>query len=234
MEQIAQETVRSMPAGDPKQAAIAEREANAARKKAEEIRKREAKEQKLTEQRMAALDKKSPESKAAKKTPEQLEAQMTLDLHKIRLYYEKLSHKLSSKAPKQMPRTPEGARQLREAIECELQSTGGIETAGALYMTSLQVLEHVTTHVWNPLNLQLSGPRVSLSAAAQQNSAALNDLVTEFAIGHSEYFMAGPLRRLVQFTLTLAVQVDQINKGTAAAPVPPEVAKEAEQLAETL
>lgn len=235
MEEIARETVRSMPAADPKVVAQMEREQAKKQKQAEEARKKEERDAKLAQQRMAALDKNSAQSKEAKKDPKTLEAEMTLNLHKIRLYYEKLGHKLTSQMPKTLPKTPEAARVLKDAIECELQSTGGIESAAGVYMTGVQLFEQ-STQFFNPLDLQLSGPYISLTQAAAQNQDKLNDLVTEFAIQHSEWFMFSPLRRLVHFTITMAMQVSAMNKQgiTGSKPAPEDLRQQAQKLKESL
>lgn len=106
--------------------------------------------------------------------------------HKIRLYYEKLGHKLSSKCPKTLPKTEEGLDELLAAIECELHSAGGIEQAGGLYLNGLFAFEQFTQQ-YNPLGLMLSGPAAGLSATVAQNKDKWNDLMTEVAIANAEW-----------------------------------------------
>lgn len=115
-------------------------------------------------------------------------AQRELKAHKIRLYYDKLGHKLSSKCPKTLPKTDEGLDEILQQIECELHSAGGIEQAGQLYLQSLVGLEELSHH-FNPLGLVLSGPAASLSSTVAHNKEKWNDLMTEVAIANAEWFM---------------------------------------------
>ena len=132
-------------------------------------------------------------------------------LLKIRLYFSKLGHKIPIKEPKAMPRTDAEIDELLLMIETHLQSHGGIEMAGTMYQSSFAAVEMLTLQ-FNPLNLHLSGPAVSLSATVAQNREKWDELLTEFAIAHAEWFMMGPGKRLIGFSIQMIQTVDQANK----------------------
>lgn len=148
-------------------------------------------------------------------------------LLKIRLYFTKLGHKIPIKEPKAMPRTDAEIDELLLMIETHLQSHGGIEMAGTMYQSSFAAVEMLTLQ-FNPLNLHLSGPAVSLSATVAQNREKWDELLTEFAIAHAEWFMMGPGKRLIGFSIQMIQTVDQANKKAIVAhlqrqvPVPKE------------
>jgi hypothetical protein len=129
---------------------------------------------------------------------------------KIRLYYEKLGDRLSSKLPKTLPKTDEGIDELLATIECELHSNGGIEQASNVYIASLVGFEQFT-QAYNPLGLMLQGPAASLSTTVAGNKAKWNDLITEFAIANAEWFMMGPGKRLIAFTFQMVHTVHLAN-----------------------
>ncbi len=150
--------------------------------------------------------------KEEKEDNEDLEAkQKLIYARKARLYFAKLSHKISITEPKVYPKSLEGLKALVDAIETELSSEGGIELAGGMFLNAAKGLERLTT-VFNPLNLMLTGPAASLSLTAMQSREAWNDLVTEFAITYSEWFMVGPTKRLIGFVVQLVHTVDSANK----------------------
>lgn len=139
--------------------------------------------------------------------------------HKIRLYYEKLGHKLSTKAPKTLPTDDAKLDELLASIECELHSNGGIEQAGVAFISGMAAVEQLTA-VFNPLGLQLSGPAASLSSTVAQNKAKWDELITEFAISNAEYFMIGPGKRLLMFSVQMVMAVDSANKAAAGRSAP--------------
>jgi hypothetical protein len=53
---------------------------------------------------------------------------------------------------------------------------------------------------------------VSLRAAVAANEAAWKDLVKEFAIEHSSWFMFGPGKRLAATMIQMVLAVDNANK----------------------
>ena len=155
---------------------------------------------------------------------------------KIRLYFHYLSHKISFAEPKPYPQTHDGLDEVLDKIECQLHGEGGIEKAGVLYVSATAGLEELTKII-NPLGWQLSGPAVSLKAAVAANEEKWKDLVKEFAIENASWFMFGPTKRLLFTTIQLVMAVDNANKmaglrtqSAKQAPVPEDVAKEAEDL----
>lgn len=194
-----QQDLNSFPTADPatmeaqrKQIAQVEKE----RKAREAQEKREAAaEQKRVKQ---SLDKPVIAAKA------QTAAETQLKLHKIRLYFTHFGERLSMKHPKTLPKEPAEVNELLESIELELQSTGGIEQAAAGYQSILGGME-ILHHRFNPLGLQLSGPAASLAMTVQQNREKWNDLVTEFAIAHAEWFMVSDILDLTCSSTSLDV-----------------------------
>ena len=134
-----------------------------------------------------------------------------LKKHKIRLYFDKLGHKLSMKAPKTIPDNDAALDELLSSIECELHSNGGIEQAGNGFVSGCAALEQFTSF-YNPLGLMLSGPAASLSSTVVQNRAKWDEMITEFAISNAEWFMLGPGKRLLMFTFQMVMAVDGANK----------------------
>lgn len=134
-----------------------------------------------------------------------------LKAHKIRLYFARLGHKIGLKEPKVLPRTDEELDELIAAIECELQSAGGIEQADTLFLNGCFGFEKLTEQ-FNPLGLMLSGPAASLTNTVAANKDAWHDIMTEFAIAHAEWFMIGPGKRAFVFLAQMVMTVDQANK----------------------
>jgi hypothetical protein len=112
--------------------------------------------------------------------------------HKIRLYFAKLGHLITTKEPKTLPKDDEGLATLLAAIETELSSKGGIEMAGKGLIGLCFGFEQVTQQ-FNPLGLMLSGPTASLTNTVQANRKEWDDLVTEFAISNAEWFIGNVL-----------------------------------------
>lgn len=168
-------------------------------------KKRAAEEAKKVKKDMATPGAK--EKAAAAVTAEKRE----LKKHKIRLYFEKLGHKLSMKPPKSLPNDDAAIDELLASIECELHSNGGIEQAGTAYLSGMAAIEQLTTF-YNPLGLALSGPAASLSSTVAQNKEKWDELITEFAISNAEWFMVGPGKRLIMFTMQMVMAVDGANK----------------------
>jgi len=131
--------------------------------------------------------------------------------HKIRLYYKLLGHRLSSKEPKTLPKDDESLTELLAQVETELQSKGGIESAGKLMVGSAFALEQLNQQ-FNPFGLMLSGPAASLTSTVQANKSEWDELVTEFAIANAEWFVVGPGKRLMGFMLQMVQVVDGANK----------------------
>ena len=130
---------------------------------------------------------------------------------KIRLYFNYLSHKITFAEPKVYPTTHLGLDEVLDKIECQLHGEGGIEKAGVMYQASAVGLERLMT-VFNPMGWNLTGPAVSLSQAVAANEDKWKDLVKEFAIENSTWFMFGPGKRLVATTVQLILAVDNANK----------------------
>lgn len=219
------------PDTDPAQTAALKKQAAELEKqrKAQEQRDRKLmEEERKRAERMQAM----PDAKQ-KVEIKQADSKRELKLHKIRLYFRYFGDRLQVKEPKTLPKDPQAVDDLLASIEVELQSSGGIEQAASGYQGLLGGIEQVT-QVFNPLGLQLSGPVASLGLTVAQNRDKWNDLVTEFAIAHAEWFMMGPGKRLILFTVQMVLAVDQANKAAGAvrrqAPPSEELQKEAEDL----
>jgi len=151
--------------------------------------------------------------------------------HKIRLYYKKLGHNLTSKEPKTLPKDEEGLAELLAAIETELHSKGGIDYASKLTVGGCAAFEQVTA-AYNPLGLMISGPVASLTKTMEANRNEWDELVTEFAIANAEWFVVGPGKRLFGFMVHMIQVVDSVNKAAVRGErvVTPEERKAAEEL----
>lgn len=143
------------------------------------------------------------------------EKALQLKLTKIRLYFQYLSRKLKIKEPSKYPTDERGINDLLAAVEGDLCSQGGIENASNFYVSACGIVEQIT-QVWNPLGLQLSGPRASFAQTVAQNRKVWEETVTEFAIHNAEWFMVGSFWRLVQLTVQTAQVVSNANKAGAA------------------
>ncbi len=147
---------------------------------------------------------------------------------KIRLYFKKLSHKISMKEPKTLPKDDAALLELLATVECELQSNGGIEQAGAMFVNGCFALEAVTQQ-FNPLGLMLSGPAASLTQTVAANKDKWDELITELAIANAEWFMMGPGKRCLLFVVQMVHTVDQANKAAVARGSSKPVPKEKEE-----
>lgn len=207
----------------------------------DKLRKEMERERKAAEKAEAVAVKKAvatkPAAAAAKEAPAAANASKdNLNRVKVRLYYQHCSHKLQSKEPKNLHSI--GGLELQEllsAIEAELQSHGGIEMAASGLIGISQVAEMLNAQ-FNPLGLALSGPAASFANTIVSNRKAWDDLLTEFAICHAEWFLVGPGKRLVGFMVQTAMTVDSANKAAIAElyarqrVVPPKEKEEVEQL----
>ena len=155
-----------------------------------------------------------------------------LMVQKIKLYYEKLGHKLSSKCPKIMPKSDEGVRDLLAEIEGELQSAGGIEKASSGYIALCAGIEMADAKL--ELGLNLAGPAASFSQTVAASQSKWQDLMTEFAISNAEWFMVGPGKRLIMETVQIMMAVSQANAGAGKMRVPQQPSEDLKGKAEDL
>lgn len=215
----------TLPREDPKVVEALAKEMEKTRKAREDAAKREEKEMRAMQKKTASLTPAKGPHTHTQASP-QVKAR-EVKLHKIRMYFSKLGHKLSVKEPKVYPKTDEAIDELLSTIQTELYSNGGIEKAGMGYIMAVNGVEEMTK-VFNPLGWQLRGPAASLTQTVVQNQKEWDELVTEFAIEHSEWFMMGPGKRLIATTLQLIHTVDRANKMalTAATRPPSEDLKE--------
>ncbi len=229
-----QKDMSSFPTVDPATAAaLAKQQAqiDKERKSAEAERKRQEKEEEKLAKKMNDMPIRAPTTKQVVISVDKQMAALTLKKQKIKLYFAKLGHKLSIKEPKALPEDAAKVDDLLTAIETELHSNGGIEQAAGLYVQGMFGLE-ILSHTFNPLGLRLSGPAAGLTNTIQKNREKWDELVTEFAIANAEWFMAGPFRRLVSFTVQTVLAVDAANRGGEGGqkPAPKEKQEEAEEL----
>lgn len=209
--EMVQEDMRSFPTVDPKVTA------QLAKQKADwdKAREKERKEEEASAKRAAALH--GSAKKPAAKTAEVAKNEDGEDIRKLNLlnmkchlYFKHFSDKLSIKEPKAYPKTVAGLQELLNAIQVELSSAGGIKNAAAIYQSGIEGAEQLTLR-WNPLGLMLVGPATSFSQTIANNKKEWEDLVTEFAIEHAEWFMMSSFKRLVAFTLMTAQTVHKAN-----------------------
>jgi hypothetical protein len=229
MDQIAKMDMTTFPGEDPK--VMAQRA-----KQAEKLRKEAAAEDK--EAKRVSRAKKAPAKKTSAKssTPAMGDdvRERVIILRKLTQYYAKLGKKISVAKPRSYPQDLKKLRELLLAVETDLAANGGIEQAAGLYVSSVVAAEKLAPLV--PfLNLKLSGPAASLSQTVIQNKEMWEDLVTETAIAHCEWFMVGPVKRLVMVTAQMAMQVHNANsamsKSMEGSQVPSDkLKKEAEDL----
>lgn len=224
-----QHDVQTMPGMDPK---VAEQ----IQKGIERDEKlRAAEEKKLKKDQTAVAARRAPTQKKVTVEASDVKALKAreIKLHKIRLYYAKLGHKITVKEPKTYPKDDAGIDELLAAIETQLHSDGGIEKAGVGYVTGCASIEELTKH-FNPLGWQLSGPVASFGQTVAQNKAQWEELVTEFAISNAEWFIVGPGKRLIATTVQMIMAVDAANKSAASVrredAAPPKLKEEANGL----
>ena len=222
-EEIYQGDMQTFPREDPRIIESQQKQAQAALKaQAEEERKAKADAVKLAKAMKDAPAPKKPAAagKAAAGDRSADAKRIELKRRKIKLYFsnEKISKKLSVKEPKTLPKTEEELDDLLAEIEGDLQSSGGIKQAAAMYLTGCGAIEN-GVKVFNPLGWDLSGPKVSFTQTVAANRAEWEELVVEFAISNAEWFMIGPGKRLIMTTLQLILAVDGANKAAMAAPI---------------
>ena len=161
------------------------------------------------------------------KTKEASAKEIALIKRKIQLYYEKLGHKLSSKAPRKLPNNLEELLDIKEGIETELNCNGGIEGAKAAYLGGVNAVEQLAPLL--PWDIRVQGT----TRVLQQNPSAWEDLICQCSIEYAEYFMMSPFKRLLMFTVVTMSSVHQANSAMGVAPnyQPSEdLSKEAEDL----
>ena len=210
---IYERDTRTMPATDPK----------AEEKRLKEFEKKQKEQEKLEKaaaKMKPATEKPKPEPKAKAAAPSSDERKRQMKLHKIRLYFAKLGHKLQVKEPKVYPKTDEAIDELLLSIKNELESNGGIEKAGMGYLSAVAGFQQFTQQVWNPLNLNLAGPHASFVNTIAGGREQWQDIVTEFAIDNAEWFVMGPGKRLIMLTIQMAMAVDNANKTGMSKNVP--------------
>lgn len=216
-----QHDLNSFPAEDPKHTTarmIAQAKEEKARKADEAERKKRDKEelnavkkilqQPLPQEKKAAVAMKKVEIEVSDK-------QKALDILKIQLYFKEFAEKISVEQPKVLPKTSEQIRELRLAIEADLQSQGGIAQASNMYMTGVALAEQFSV-MYPQFGINLAGPRINLSSAMMQNKKQLDELVKEFAICNADWLMVGPGKRLLGFTLQMGLMTSQLNAGSIA------------------
>lgn len=198
----------SFPRGNPVE--------DAKRKKAIEKKRKEDKAAKKTVDDVAK--KMGPKPKATRGRPPKVKVdadnrQRVIIKRKITQYYAKLSHKISIPKPRALPDDLGKLQDLCLAIETDLAAAGGVDACTAFFINGCQVVERVAPML--PFDIRLGGPVVSFSAAMLANRAAWDDLITEVAIQHSEWFMVSGLKRLLFLAVNVAKQVDDANRGAA-------------------
>ena len=131
---------------------------------------------------------------------------------KIQQYQDKLGHLISYKVPKLTEKSSfEKVQEALYNIETDLAMRGAVDGAQQMYINAIVGLEKLT-NAFNPLNLHLSGPQISLTSVIAANKERWDDMVTEVAIQYSEYLAVGPLRRLLFFTGQTILTVHSLNK----------------------
>lgn len=182
----------------------------------DKMRKEQEKERKEAEKREAAAVKKAVAMPVKGKEPPKPAASgvpaIAMKRMKVQLYFKHLGHKLSLKEPKNLlTMSEEDVDTLLSAIQAELQSQGGIDMASNFFVGGVAAFEQVTNQ-WNPLGLALSGPAASLTGSVAANKDKWEELVKEFAIEYAEWFLMGPGKRLIGFTIQMVNTVDTANK----------------------
>lgn len=150
------------------------------------------------------------QAKATKSAADEAK-RIRLKQQKCKLYFQRFADRLQTKEPKAYPTSEPAIDALLTEIESELASEGGIRTAAFSYVSLCKGLEDAT-RVFNPLGWDLQGPKVSFAQTIAANQKQWDDLVTEFAIAHAEWFMVGPARRLAMLTYQMINAVDSANK----------------------
>lgn len=227
-EEIFQSDINTFPGEDPKITELRRRAREAeeraqAKEEAERARERkreQAQVKKVMEMHGVEAEpvKRSTRGKKAPQDPVAAEVKASkhrqLMAQKIRLYWDKLGHRLQGSAPKVLPKSEEQLADMLAEIEAQLCSNGGIEQAGALYINACMAVEKVSQHF--DIGFDLAGPGVSFSATVAHNKAQWQDLVTEVAISNAEWFMVGAGKRLLATTIQMMMACSNANRAGAA------------------
>ncbi len=183
MDDVVIHDLKTFPQEDPRAAALRKKEI-----------KQHDKEHKLPSSKAFSLATKRTLVEGAAKKAGGL-PEMALLRRKVTLYYEKLGSKISHKRPKTLPRDVQKLRELKEIIEAELNSAGGIEQAKAGYLTSVGLLEQFSPLL--PFDFRCQG----LTKVVQDNQEVWNDMLVQFSIEHAEWFMMGEFSLFGSFVI---------------------------------
>ena len=195
--------MQSFPREDPKVTAQRTKEL-------EKQRKQEKAERKAPSKQAQRLAEKPPAKK--KQAPPALgdiDRERVILTRKITQYFTKLKHKISVARPRTMPTDIMKLRQLCLAIETDLSASGGVDACATMYVNGCAMAEKLAPLL--PWDIRLSGPNASLTGTVLANKEQWNDLITEVAIQHSEWFMVSGFKRLVMMTGQMAMQVNAAN-----------------------
>lgn len=196
---IARDDFTSFPKVDPK---IAEKQAKQRAKNEKESKKADATAKKLAKKPRATTAK-------GKSGFTDVDRERVILIRKCTQYFTKLKHKITVSKPRTWPSDIRQLRQLVLAIETDLASSGGIESASAMYITAIDALERVSPFL--PGDIRLSGPQASLKGTLIANREQWEDLITEVAIQHCEWFMVSGVKRLMLMTAQMAMTVNTVN-----------------------
>lgn len=228
--------VQSFPREDPRMVEQRQKMQQQAEKlqKAEEAAAKKAEKEQVAASKAKRANAPPPinEAKAEEFRQAKLAKELALKQQKIRLYFQKLSHKLQMKEPKVYPKTLEATNELLESVEGELASQTGIDSARQYYFMALQGLEAADKA--SGYQLGVSGPAVSITQAAANSKKDWEDLITECAIANAEWLMFGPVKRTLAFTARLVMGVRAANQAALSqrqqVPISPDLQKEGEDL----
>lgn len=201
---LARMDMQSFPTEDPKAAAKRHKELEKQRKEDERARKQPSK-------RAQALgEKPTPKAKAEPAELNDVDRERVILTRKITQYFAKLKHKISVSKPRAMPTDVAKLRQLCLAIETDLSASGGVDACATMYLNGCAAVERLAPLL--PWDIQLSGPAASFTGTVMANKAQWDDLITEVAIQHSEWFMVSGFKRLLMMTGQMAMQVNAANR----------------------
>lgn len=152
-------------------------------------------------------------------------------LRKIKLYYDRFGERITYRCKATAKTNVDDLRVHVAAIEADLGMSGGGDAAATGFVMLMKGVEQLT-NVFNPLNLQLSGPRATLGDTIENSHDAWRPLIDEFVIKHERMFCMSVEKRILFFIAQAIMTVDRANRmaDRAAAPVNADLQQQGDDL----
>lgn len=138
-------------------------------------------------------------------------------VRRIKQYYAKFPERITTPIPKNLSTKMklETLKETLRSVELDMSCAGAVDTAAAGLAVTLGGLQQLT-QFFNPLNLQLSGPRADLAGTFAAQKATWRPLIEEFAIKYERWLATSIEKRLLFYVAGLVLLVDRANKEAPA------------------